>query len=582
MEANELVYLNPFWKSSGFTPASLVFREDMQWNLALIASLPGPGIEYLRPHYLLDLVQKPVHGEGWNWSLLDRALDIMTGFGYKLIFEMMGNPGGHFNDFSDPRQLEEWKDFTESLLIHLEERYSSETMQSWYYESWNEPDIDSWWSQWPDPELFCLYWDATAAAFDERAPHLKLGGPGTCKTNSPVLTHFLYHCARESNSVSGAKRVKLDFISVHEKGALENREDIPPSVDTILGSERAALETIRSYAEFVQSPFMNNECDPQTGWQDIHTWRARSFYPAFIAATIEAHLKQFVIDGKINYPVLSSDNAFLGTWGQRTMLNRFMVRSNSGENWRLLFKPVGQFFALAGLMGEQLDQLQSKIDGSIVTTRGKDEVILLTAYNDSELAADHGDAKHFHIEKRGQGGREEIVRIFRIDDSCTQPFTSWYKMGAPEMPRGEQWGILYRSSLLFSENRVMESRSEKGLDIDVPCPGVALVVRISRPVTVPEKVAGVKLRLLKGKGIEEGCLLTWNHIDDLLSLDSYEIWTNTSSDEGEWKMVYDNGMFSAIPIYDIVQGKPLRFKVRARNIKGISGDFSEEVGVDSA
>lgn len=44
-----------FWRSTGFSPASLLLNADMQQQLIYAASTGG--IDYVRVHYLLDLVQ---------------------------------------------------------------------------------------------------------------------------------------------------------------------------------------------------------------------------------------------------------------------------------------------------------------------------------------------------------------------------------------------------------------------------------------------------------------------------------------------------------------------------------------------
>jgi L-iduronidase len=55
---------------------------------------------------------------------------------------------------------------------------------------------------------------------------LRLGGPGTCITISPLFQAFLAHCDTGTNYFTGETGVRLDFISVHEKGIRASKEDL--------------------------------------------------------------------------------------------------------------------------------------------------------------------------------------------------------------------------------------------------------------------------------------------------------------------------------------------------------------------
>jgi hypothetical protein len=48
--------LTHFWRSTGFSPASLLLNADMRQAMAYAGSIPHGGLTYIRIHYLLDLV----------------------------------------------------------------------------------------------------------------------------------------------------------------------------------------------------------------------------------------------------------------------------------------------------------------------------------------------------------------------------------------------------------------------------------------------------------------------------------------------------------------------------------------------
>ncbi len=105
---------NRFWRSTGFTPAELLLEPEMRQTLAYLGGVPNRGIEFLRVHYMLDLVTADRIGR-YDWSLLDQAIDVMLEHRLRPFFELMGNPGRLFTDFSARTQAEQWRDFIAQL-----------------------------------------------------------------------------------------------------------------------------------------------------------------------------------------------------------------------------------------------------------------------------------------------------------------------------------------------------------------------------------------------------------------------------------------------------------------------------------
>src|SRR5207237_8838402 len=104
--------LPKFWRSAGFSPAELLFLPEMRQTLSYLAAVPGRGLEFIRAHYLLNLVQAQKSGPGiiYDWSLLDEALDTLIERGLRPFFEILGNPSGLFDDFANLDQLKSWSD----------------------------------------------------------------------------------------------------------------------------------------------------------------------------------------------------------------------------------------------------------------------------------------------------------------------------------------------------------------------------------------------------------------------------------------------------------------------------------------
>src|SRR5258708_12187635 len=83
-----------FWRSTGFTPAELLLEPEMRQTLAYLAGVPNRGIEYLRVHYMLDLVTPPRFGV-YDWSLLDQALDVILANHARPLLQPIATPPLH-------------------------------------------------------------------------------------------------------------------------------------------------------------------------------------------------------------------------------------------------------------------------------------------------------------------------------------------------------------------------------------------------------------------------------------------------------------------------------------------------------
>lgn len=262
-----------FWRSTGFSPAKLLLNADMRQQMVYAGSVPHGGIRYVRVHYLLELVraeglntEDPVH----DWEPPDKALDVLVHNSLIPFFEIMGNPSGYFTDFTDDTQIRVFRRLVRDMALHYFERYGRDAVRTWYFETWNEPD--GWWKQ--GNQAFFNYYDACSEGLKDADPELRFGGPGTCRNLSDLFKALMAHCDTGTNYFTGEAGVRLDFISTHEKGAGSCSEDIDPSPMRIVDAERRTFEYLsRHHPRLAKLPMMNNECDPQVGWWDLHTWR---------------------------------------------------------------------------------------------------------------------------------------------------------------------------------------------------------------------------------------------------------------------------------------------------------------------
>jgi len=564
----EIGQLDHFWQSTGFTPASLLLNADMRQAITYAGSTPFGGITYVRPHYLLELLT--VSGLGtehphYDWTVLDAALDVLTRNGLKLFFELMGNPSGYFTDYLSGTQVRAWRQLVKDLALHLTERYGQSEVRSWYFETWNEPDTDFWKQS---MEAFCNYYAACSQGLRDADEELRLGGPGTCRGVSDFLKMFLDHCDRGTNYFTGEVGLRLDFISVHEKGVRSCPVDLDPNTQGIVDREIKIIEHIRAnYPRLADTPFVNNECDPQAGWHHVHTWRAHPYYAALACKIINQHLVG-VIDGlDCEYALLSNDNGFIGEWGNRTLLTRFgdiedvpgqsRYRSKPADiredptrkRFEMIKKPMLNVMALLSLLGNRRCAVSVAGDissdvGVIATAQDKDQVAILLYHSQDRINS--SGTERIELCLRGVPFDSGVLSHYRIDKNHTNPYRIWESMGAPTRPSPEQYAVMRENQeLAFLEKptKAALQNGELALSFDLPLPSASLVLLSSSSVRAPGKVEEVRAERYDGLTGQKEVMVAWRDVSSR-ALRTYEVMYADSPD-GPYRRVNEPDLICA-------------------------------------
>ncbi len=191
-------------------------RADWQEQLADVHRQCG--FRYVRFHGLLHddmgIYQETDDGQPvYNWQYLDALYDAILRVGMKPFVELGFMPkalaSGEKTIFwwrgnvTPPKSYPKWEALVEALTRHLEERYGRDEVASWYFEVWNEPNLDGFWSG-TQADYWELYARA-AHAIKRVFPGYRVGGPATA--GAAWVPEFLRHCAEQD--------LPVDFVSTH-------------------------------------------------------------------------------------------------------------------------------------------------------------------------------------------------------------------------------------------------------------------------------------------------------------------------------------------------------------------------------
>ncbi|MDE1149752.1 MAG: beta-xylosidase [Azospirillaceae bacterium] len=246
-------------------PGTLI-RPDAQAQLK--TAVDELGFRYLRFHAIFHDVLGTVKVENgrirYDWSGIDQLYDALMAKGIRPFVELGFTPEAmktsdltifYWKGNTSHPRLDAWGDLITAFIGHIRERYGVEEVRKWFFEVWNEPNLDGFFEKGDQAAYFELY-DVTARAIKAIDPTLRVGGPATA--GAAWVPEFLAHVAKSGSGV--------DFVSTHtygvEGGFLDEKGEkdtkLSPSPDAIVGDVRRVRDQISASA-FPQLPLYFTE-----------------------------------------------------------------------------------------------------------------------------------------------------------------------------------------------------------------------------------------------------------------------------------------------------------------------------------
>lgn len=263
-----------FNMSIGAGRANEGLRADWQQQLAEIKR--DAGFKYIRMHGLLT-DDMAVYGgtdaqgnERYNFQYVDALFDYLLSIGVKPFVELGFMPSAMASgsktifwwrgNVTPPRSYEQWGKLIKALTEHVTERYGAAEVATWYFEVWNEPNLDGFWTGTQD-DYFKLYSHA-ARAVKSVNPAYKVGGPATA--GAAWIPEMIAYCHKN--------QVPLDFVSTHTYGVGEGFLDEFGGKGTVLLKDEQAIsgDVLRNRKEISASAMPNLELH-YTEWSSSYT-----------------------------------------------------------------------------------------------------------------------------------------------------------------------------------------------------------------------------------------------------------------------------------------------------------------------
>jgi xylan 1,4-beta-xylosidase len=454
-----------FWEHMfGSGRAILSLRESYRHDLREVKAVTG--IEYVRFHAIFhdevgvydeDAQGNPV----LNFSYVDQIYDGLLANGVRPFVELSFMPKKlasnkdalhafwYKQNVSPPNDYGKWDRLVTSFTNHLVERYGIDEVSHWYFEVWNEPNLDFWVGEPRQSTYFELY-DHTARDIKAVSPRLRVGGPATAQ--AAWADAFIRHCAEN--------KIPVDFVSSHVYGN-DKAEDIFGTHEQI-PRDRMVCRAIRKVHEQIQSSAMPNLpliwSEFNASYMNETDVTDSTYMGPWLADTIRQ------CDGLVNEMSYWTFSDVFEEQGvvKQPFYGGYGLIAEDG-----IPKPAFNAFLLLHRLGDERVAVSSD---DVLATLGKDGSLVIAAWN---LADPGNSGTSKQIELQFQHERVDKLKMIRLDSDHGDVHKAYETMGSPRYPTAEQIEKLRAAAKLPpAETHEVKNQS---FAVEVPAHGLVLL-----------------------------------------------------------------------------------------------------------
>ncbi len=445
-----------FWEQMfGSGRAILTLRESYRNDLRAVREVAD--FRYVRFHAIfhdeLGVYNEDEHGNPvYNFAYVDQVYDGLLKNGVKPFVEISFmpkklafnpdalHPFWYKQNVSPPKSMERWDDLIRHFVQHLVDRYGIDEVATWYFEVWNEPNIDFWNGIPRQRSYFDLY-AHTARDVKSVSDRLRVGGPATAA--AAWIPEFL--------QFTRDNQVPVDFVSTHGY-ADDTTLDLFGKNEDIPMDDRVCRAVAKVHDQIKASP------DPDlpliwSEWnvQGMDNSRDTTFVGPALANTIRecdglASMMSFWTFSDVFEEQGPIPKPFVGMFG---------LRAKGGIN-----KPSYYAFGLLHQLGEKRLANPSQ---DVIVTRRDDGSLVIASWNLVD-PGQTGNTKTMDLVFRDvpAGAR---VSIQSVDSGHGNVLPKYGAMGSPLDPTPQQVEQLNRDTALPppEEAPLRENRLELAL-----------------------------------------------------------------------------------------------------------------------
>jgi xylan 1,4-beta-xylosidase len=453
-----------FWEQMfGSGRAVLTLRDSYRRDLRSTKQITD--FHYVRFHAVfhdeMGIYDEDAQGNTvYNFSYLDQTYDGLLANGVRPFVELSFMPKKlaakemlHAFWFkptiAPPKDYAKWDDLITHFVQHVIDRYGIDEVSQWYFEVWNEPNLDFWGGEPRQPTYFELY-DHTARALKAVSPKLRVGGPASAQ--AAWADAFLKHCADEN--------VPVDFVSSHVYGN-DKSEDVFHSHEVIPRNQMVcrAVKKVHDQIKASSMPSL------PLVWSEFN-----ASYMNEPAVTDMAYMGPWLAD------TIRQCDGLVEMMSYWTFSDVFeeqgVVKTPFYGGFGLIAaggipKPAFNAFALLHHLGDERIDLNSD---SALLTRTKEGALVLAVWNYAPPEKE-GAPRTFTLRFKGTRASEAQVSVVDPQHGDMRP--TYLKMDSPRYPTQAQIEELKKAAQLPPPETRALTNGE--LTLTLPSYGLAVV-----------------------------------------------------------------------------------------------------------
>jgi xylan 1,4-beta-xylosidase len=429
-----------FWeKMFGSGRAILTLRQSYRQDLRDVKQITG--FEYVRFHAIfhdeVGIYDEDDQGHAlYNFSYADQIYDGLLANGVRPFVELSFMPKKlaakealhafwYKQNVSPPKDWNKWDDLITQFTRHLVDRYGIDEVAQWYFEVWNEPNLDFWTGE-PKQATYWQLYDHTARSIKQVSPRLRVGGPATAQ--AAWADAFIRHCAEN--------KVPVDFVSSHVYG--NDRAQDVFGTDEKIPRDQMVCRAVKKVHDQIRSSIMPNLPLIWTEYNASYFNEPAVTDSIYIGPWLADTIRQ--CDGLVE---IMSYWTFSDVFEEQGVVKQPFYGGFGLIAADDIPKPSYNAFKLLHRLGDERISIDSN---SVLVTRQRDGSLVVAAWN--LVPPDQaGVSKTIHLRFEHLAGSRRAY-ISRVDRDHGDVHPAYEKMGQPRYPTQEQLKVLQQAAQL--------------------------------------------------------------------------------------------------------------------------------------